>query len=426
MKLSVDRKEPTLAILTIEATAEELSQVKNKTLRTLRPRVNVAGFRKGKVPLEVVEKNVDQQLLQAEFLDEAVNTLYIGALKEERLRPVGQPKVDIKKFVPFTQLEISMELPVVGDVKLPKNYMATKAKRAEVKITKKQVDDVVENLKLRAAEKKEVKRAAKDGDEAWIDFDGVDKDKKVVDGASGKDYPLALGSGTFIPGFEDNVIGMKIGEEKSFEVTFPKDYGVAKLQNAKVTFTVKLNKVNEIVKPKSDDAFAASVGPFKSFADLESDIKKQLEHEEKHRVERDYEAAIVNEISEKTKVDIPESLITEQEEAVLQELRQNIVQRGMTYEEYLKSTGKTEDEYRKDEVNPEALRRIKAGLVLSEIGDLESISVSDEELEARIQSMKKQYPDEKMQAELDKPENRREVNARLRSEKVIAFLKTKA
>ena len=423
MKLSVEYTEPTLASVAIEATEEELSKIKTKVLKKLAPSVNAAGFRKGNVPMEIVEKNIDAQTLQAQFVDEAVNTLYIAALKEERLRPVGQPKVDIKKFVPFTQMSIVLELPVVGEVKLP-NYKKHTAKRATSKITKKQIDEVVENLKLRSAEKKEVKRAAKDGDEAWIDFDGVDKDGKAIEGASGKEYPLALGSGTFIPGFEDNVIGMKIGESKDFSVTFPKDYGVAKLQNAEVTFTVKLTKVNEVVKPKSDDAFAASLGPFKTFADLESDIKKQLEHEDKLKLERDYEAAIVTEISDKTKVEIPQTLIDEQQQAVIQELRQNVVQRGMTYDEYVKSTGKTEEEFMKSEVAPEALRRIKAGLVLSEIGDIENIVVTDEELAARVEQMKAQYPDEKMQEELAKPENQREIMARLRSEKVINFLKT--
>ena len=423
MKLNVDRQEETLANITIEADKEELDKIKHRVLKKLAPRVKLAGFRNGKAPIEMIEKNVDQQLFQSEFLDDAVNTFYIAALKEERLRPVSQPKVEISKFVPFTSLEVKYELPVVGELKLP-NYKKHTVKRAEVKISKKQVDDVVENLRTRAAEKKEVKRVAKDGDEAVIDFKGVDAKGEAVKGAEGKEYPLALGSGTFIPGFEENIVGMKPGDEKEFKVTFPKDYGAKELQNAKVTFTVTLNKVMEVSKPKVDDKFASTIGPFKTVDELTTDIKKQLEHEQKHKVERDYEAALINEIADKTKVEIPEALIEEQEEMVLQEVRQNVVQRGMTYEEFLTSQGKTDDEYKKDEIKPEALRRVKAGLVLSEIGDIEGIDVSPEELEARIQQLKGQYPDEKMQAQLDEPESRREINARLRSEKVIQFLKT--
>jgi trigger factor len=423
MKLNVDRASETQADITIAAEIEEMEKIKHRVLKKLAPRVKLAGFRNGKAPIEMIEKNVDQQLFQSEFIDDAINTFYIAALKEERLRPVGQPKVEIKKFVPFTVMEVFYELPVVGKVNLP-NYKKIIAKREEVKITAKDVDNVIDNLLTRSAEKNEIKRAAKNGDEANIDFKGVDAKGIAVKGADGKDYPLALGSGTFIPGFEENVVGMKPGDKKEFTITFPKDYGAKELQNAKVTFTVTLNKVMEVVKPKVDDKFAASVGPFKTVAELKADIKKQLEHEKKHKIERDYEAAIVNEISDKTKVELPDSLTEEQEELVIQEVRQNVVQRGMTYEEFLASQGTTEEKYKKDEISPEAIRRVKAGLVLSEIADIEGIDVTPEELEARIQQLKGQYPDEKMQAQLDDHESRRELNARIRSEKVIQFLKT--
>lgn len=422
MKLQIERPKDTQAIIEITATAEELAKIKHKVLRKLAPQVKLSGFRDGKAPLEMIEKNIDQQLMQTEFIDEAVNTLYINALKEERIRPVGQPKVEIKKFVPFTVFEVVLDMPVVGEVKLP-NYKKFTAKRTPVKVDKKQIDEVLKNLQLRGAEKKEVKRAAKDGDEADIDFRGVDAKGEPVKGADGKAYPLALGSGTFIPGFEENIIGLKAGDEKEFTVTFPKDYGAKTLQGARVTFSVKVNKIMEVKEPKLDDDFASKVGPFKNLKELEADIKKQLEHEQKHKLEKDYEAEIIDEITKKTKVSIPDSLISEQEEAIIQEVRQNVVQRGMTFDEFLKNQGLTEEEYRKKEVNPEANRRVKAGLVLSEIADKENIDVTPEELEARIQQLKGQYNDAKMQEQLDLPENRREINARLRSEKVIRFIK---
>ncbi len=423
MKLHIDRESDTIAKLTIAADKEELAKVKNKVLKKLAPRVKLAGFRDGKAPIEMIEKNVDQQLFQTEFIDEAINVLYIAALKEERLRPVGQPKVEITKFVPFTALEVKLEIPVVGKIKLA-DYKKLTIKRPEVKVEKNQVDDVLKNLQLRAAEKKEVKRAAKNGDETWIDFSGVDTKGKAVAGADGKDYPLALGSGTFIPGFEENLVGMKAGDSKDFTVTFPKDYGAKALQNAKVTFTVKVNKVTEVIEPKLDDAFAATVGPFKTLAELKTDIKKQLEHEAKHKAERDYEAEIINHITEKTKVEIPEELVKEQIELVSNEVRQNVIQRGMTFQEYLDQMGKTEEEYIKSDVTPEANRRIKAGLVLNEIADIEGIDVTPEELEVRIQQLKTQYQDKQMQEQLELPDSRREINARLRSEKVIQFLKS--
>ena len=422
MKLNIERKKDTQALIEISATKEELTKIKAKVLKKLAPKVKVAGFREGAVPAEMVERNVDQQMLQSEFIDEAINTLYIAALKEERLRPVGQPKVEIKKFVPYTTLDISVDMPVVGELKLP-NYNSFKAKRVEVKVGKKEVDNVLDNLRQRSAERKEVKRAVKSGDEALIDFTGTDAKGKPVQGADGNDYPLAIGSNTFIPGFEDNVTGMKPGDKKEFTVTFPKDYGVKTLQNAKVTFTVNVKKISEIKLPEIDDKFAATVGPFKSVKELETDIKKQLAHENQHKVERDYEAAIVNELADKSEVAIPESLIEEQIDAIIQEVRQNVVQRGMTFEEFLSQQSLSEDDYKKKEVEPEAVRRIRAGLVLSEIADIEGIDVKPEELEARIQQLKGQYQDKKMQEQLDQPENRREINGRIRTEKVIQFLK---
>lgn len=423
MKLHTDRKKDTLVVLEITASTDELDKVKNKVLHALAPRVKVAGFRDGKVPMEVVEKNIDDATYQSEFINEAINTLYIAALKEERIRPVDQPQVSVKKFVPFSELEFTMEIAVVGKIKLP-DYKKIKAKMPETKISAKEIDEVLKNLQTRAAEKKEVGRVAKLKDEAVIDFKGVDKKGEPVSGADGKDYPLVLGSGTFIPGFEDNVVGMKIGEEKSFEVTFPKDYGAKALQNAKVIFTIKLNKLSEVVEPALDDKFASTVGPFENLKQLKDDIKKQLEHDASHRAERDWEAAIVNELADKTVVAIPEVLLTEQSEMILQEVRQNVVQRGMTFDEFIASSGMTEEEYKKNEVAPEAERRVKAGLMLSEIADVEGIDVEPEELEARLQQLKGQYRDPKMQEELVKPENRREINSRLRTEKVIKFLKT--
>lgn len=423
MKLHTDRKKDTLVVLEITASPEELAKVKNKVLHILAPRVKVAGFREGKVPMEVVEKNIDDATYQSEFINEAINTLYIAALKEERIRPVDQPQVSVKKFVPFTELEFTMEIAVVGKIKLP-DYKKIKAKMPEVKVSDKEIDDVLKNLQVRAADKKEVNREAKLTDEAVIDFKGVDTKGEPVAGADGKDYPLVLGSGTFIPGFEDNVVGMKIGDEKSFEVTFPKDYGSKALQNAKVTFTIKLNKLSEVVEPVLDDKFASTVGPFETLKQLKDDIKKQLEHDVKHRAERDWEAAIVNELADKTVVAIPEILLTEQEEMIIQEVRQNVVQRGMTYDEYIASSGMSETDYKKNEIKPEAERRVKAGLMLSEIADVEGIDVEPEELEARMQQLLGQYKDPKMQEELNKTENRREINSRLRTEKVIQFLKT--
>lgn len=404
--------------LTLQADAEQLTNVKNEALEHLSKEVKVPGFRQGKVPKAMVEKNVNPAALQTEFLDHAMNLLYVTALQQENLRPVAQPEVKVQKFVPYETLEIEVTVEVVGEIKLP-DYKKIKLAKKESKVTAKEVTEVIDQIKKREAEKKDVDRAAKDGDQVVIDFKGVDtKTKEAINGADGKDYPLLLGSNTFIPGFETNLVGMKTGEEKTFTLTFPKDYGVKTLQNRKVDFTVTIKKVQEMVEPKIDDEFAAKVGPFKTVEEMKADIKKQLQTEKDYQTDREYTDELLTKITKESKAAIPDSLIEEQLERLLQDHKQNAMYRGTTWQEFLEGEGKTEEEYKKT-LRPDAELRVKAGLVLGEIADKEGIEVTPEELEVRMQILKSQYPDEKMQAELDKPEARREIASRMVSEKTV-------
>ncbi|HEU4914477.1 MAG TPA: trigger factor [Candidatus Saccharimonadales bacterium] len=404
--------------LVLTADADQLKKVKKQVLEHLAKETRLPGFRQGKAPLAMVEKHVNPATLQTEFLDEAMNLLYVTALQENNLRPVSQPQVKIQKFVPFETLEVEIEVEVVGEIKLP-DYKKIKLAKKEAKVTAKDVTDVIDQLKKREANKKDVDRAAKDGDQVMIDFKGVDaKTKEAINGADGKDYPLLLGSNTFIPGFEANLADMKAGEEKAFTLTFPKDYGVKTLQNRKVEFTVTVKKVQEVIEPKIDDEFAAKVGPFKNVDELKADIKKQLQTEKDYQNDREYTDELLTKITNDAKVAIPDALVDEQLERLLGDHRQNAVYRGTTWQEFLEGEGKTEEEYAKT-IRPDAELRVKAGLVLGEIADQEGIVVTPEELEVRMQILKAQYPDEKMQAELDKPEARREIASRMVSEKTV-------
>lgn len=404
--------------LVLSADAEQLQTVKKEALKRLSQDLRLPGFRQGKAPINLVEKSVNPANLQTEFLDQAMNVLYIDALNQHKLRPVAQPEVKVTKFVPFDELEIEVEVEVVGEIKLP-DYKKIKLAKKDVKVTAADVTGVLDQLKKREAERKDVDRAAKDGDQTVIDFKGVDaKSKTPIAGADGTAYPLLLGSNTFIPGFEENVIGMKPSEEKTFVVTFPKDYGVKTLQNAKVEFTVTVQKVQEVVEPKIDDAFAAKVGPFKTVEEMKADVKKQLESEKQYQTDREYTDELLTEITKKATVAIPEALVSEQVERLENEQKQNIVYRGQTWQEFLDDQGITEEKFR-EQLKPDAELRVKAGLVLGEIADQEKIEVSPEELEIRMQMLKAQYPDEKMRAELEKPEARREIASRLISEKTV-------
>ncbi len=414
--------EDTVAELTITAGHADLEPLKMHVLKHFQQKTRVAGFRDGKVPLALVEKNVDQAALQSEFLEEAINHLFSTAARELRLRPVAQPEVNVKKFVPYSELEFDVKAEIISAVKLP-DYKKIKKPLLKAEVTADDVKDVLKNLQTRAAERKEVDRASKTGDEVWIDFNGQDAKGEPVSGADGKDYPLILGSNTFIPGFEPNLVGVKTGDDKQFTLTFPKDYGVKAIAGKKVTFIVNVKKVQEIIEPKLDDAFAATVAPFKSIKDLKADIKKQLVLEKQAEADRQYDNELVLEIAAQTKVAIPKRLIDDQIDKIEEDERRNITYRGQTWEEHLKEENLTAEEH-KEQKRPVAIERVKAGLVLSEIAEAEGITVTPEELEVRVQLLKGQYQDESMRAELDKEENRRELASRILTEKTLERLKS--
>lgn len=420
--MRVTRKDnsPTNITLTVEADAKDLAPIRRHVIGHFRRSVRIPGFREGKAPDAMIEQNIPQQQFLDEFMEHALNELYRGAVDHEKIRPISTPDVQLKKFVPYTELSFEAETEILGPVKLP-NYKAIKLAPKKVSITAADIDEIIKNLQARMAETVEVERAAKDGDELIIDFEGTDTDGQKVNGAAGQDYPLTIGSKTFIPGFEEELIGVKAGDTKTFDITFPEDYGVAVLQNKKVTFKVDVKKVHELKEPKADDDFAAKVGPFKTVAELKADIKKQLQIERQGQADTDYNNELVRKIAAKTQIEVPKTLVEEENLRLEEQEKQNLVYRGQTWQEHLKAEGITEDEHRQRHY-PEAEERVKIGLILSEIAERESLKVTPEELEIRLQILKGQYQDPQMQGELDKPANRRDIESRLLTEKTLEKL----
>lgn len=422
--MNIKRTNPseTVVELTISGSATELQTAKQRAVEQLSKQVKVQGFRPGHVPAAVAEKHINQNVLQEEALNEVLNALYESAVRHEKIRPIANPKISVKKYVPYTDVEFTVEVEVIGAITLG-DYKKLKAKKVAASATAADVNEVIERLQTQMAEYSEVERAAKKGDRVWIDFAGTDAKKQPVQGATGEDYPLALGSNTFIPGFEENIIGLKKAETKEFTIPFPKDYGVKALQGKKVTFAVTAKKVEETSKPAVDVAFAKKVGQFDTVEALKEDIKKQIVAEREHQSDRDYKDALIKALVKQSKVAVPDSMIQEQIDILDKEFRQNLVYRGQTFKEYLASAGTTEEQYKESELRPLATERVIAGLVLGEISEKENITITPEELEIRLQVLKEQYKsDEKMQAELEKPESRRDIAARLLTEKTIAKL----
>ncbi|MEI6237747.1 MAG: trigger factor, partial [Candidatus Saccharibacteria bacterium] len=374
MQVTIKDINETKVKITVVADSDDILPIKNHVVSHMAPKVKLAGFREGKVPLELAEKHIDQNQLQSEVLDTVIRQLFSQAVAQEKVRVIAAPNVELTKFVPFTLIEFSAEVEVIGKIKLA-DYKNVKLSKKEVKVSKKDVDEVLNRLQLNMATFSIAERASKTGDRVWIDFKGTDDKGKPVNGAEGKDYPLSLGSNTFIPGFEGNIVGLKKDDKKTFTLDFPKDYQVKALQSKKVTFDITVKKVEDTKLDKIDDNFAKKAGPFKDLIALRADIKKQVEAERANQADREYEENIVKAIAAKTKFNLPETLINEQMDTLDKEFRQNLTYRGQTFQEYLDSKEMKDDEYRETELKPVAVDRLKAGIVLNEISDKEGIKV---------------------------------------------------
>ena len=422
MQLSAEYKKPTKVVLNVSADSQELAGYKNQAVRHLGAHTRIPGFRTGKAPLGVIEKHLERDALVDEFVNRAVNDLYAKAMRQEKLRPAGRPEVTLQKVVPFSVLQFSAAVEVVGPVVLPNIGAIKVAPKSAAPVTGKDVAAVLESLRQRLATRQKVDRPASAGDEVVIDFEGFGPDGKPISGAQGKNYPLRLGSSTFIPGFEEELNGLKSGDRKQFELTFPREYGVKALQNKKVTFKAAVKEVWAVSLPPLDDQMAQKAGPFGSLEKLKVDIRDQLAAERRRQARRDYEDELVRAVTAKTTVAIPESLVDDQILRMESEEKRNLAYRGQTWQEHLNEVGQTEQQHR-DSKRAEAEERVRGGLVLSEIAEQHNLTTSNEEIAVRLEVLKNQYHDAAMRAELDKPQNREDIASRIITEKAIAKLK---
>lgn len=404
---------------TIKVEATELKAAEQVALKKLSKTVKVNGFRKGHVPLEVVKKNVDPNALAQETLENALSRAVAESFIENKLQALERPEVEVKKFVPGESLEFTAEADVLPKVKLG-DYKKLKATEKKVSVAKKDVDEVVERIRKSMAEKKEVKRAAKLGDEAVIDFVGK-KDGEAFSGGTGNDYPLELGSGSFIPGFEDAIVGLKAGDKKDIELTFPKDYHAPDLKGKKVVFETTVKKINEKVLPELNDEFAAKTGPFTSMSELTADIKRELEAQKKREASDELKDSLVKQLVAKSNVAVPTVLREDQVRSIEQDLMQNLMYQGLSIEQYWEQKGyKDRDAWVKAEANEAADNRIKAGLVLSELSKVLKIEATADELADHLNTYRKQYANNpEMAKRFEEPEVQREVANRLITEKTV-------
>lgn len=390
MKTTVKNLSDTKVEVTITLDAAALADAEKVALVKLSNSVKVPGFRKGKVPASVAAKHVDPQALQEQLLDDAVSKAVAEAFVAEKIQALDRPMVDIKKYVPGDLLEFTAEVEVLPPVKLG-DYKKLGKKIEKVAVSEDDITDVIERMRAGFAEKKEVKRAAKEGDETVIDFIGK-KDGVAFDGGTGNDYTLNLGSNQFIPGFEEGIVGHKTGETFDLELEFPADYHAKDLAGQKVVFTTTLKKIIEPVLPAIDDELAKKAGDFKTLAELKADIKREITTQKEREAGDKLKDDLIAELIEKSTVPAPEVLIADQMRSIEQDFSRNLMYRGIDLTTYLEANGfKDEDEWREKEVRPTALKRTQAGLVLNELSKAEKITATDEQIDEHVEVHKKQY-----------------------------------
>ena len=407
--------------ITVTLDAKDLKKAEKTAIERLAKEVRVEGFRKGKAPTDIAKKFIPENDLNAEVIDIAIRTSVVPAFREHEKMPLVAPNVNVTKYVPGEMAEYTATADIVPEVKLG-DYKKLKVKPEKVSITDTQVKEVLDNLTSSFAEKKPVKRAAKLTDEVIIDFVGK-KGGEAFAGGSAKDYKLVLGSKSFIPGFEEGIVGHESGDKFDLKLTFPKDYGVKDLAGAKVVFETLLKQVNEVTKPKIDDDLAKKCGPFKTLKELKEDIKKNLKLQEEHRAEEKFKDALIAELVKVSKIPVPEILMEDQLKLIKEDMTRNAASRGISsLEEFVEKSGETMENWEK-EARKVAESRVKASMALQNLAIKEKITVSDEEVSAKLAELREIYKkSEEATKSLKDPNVKMDIKNRMTLEKTLDYL----
>ena len=383
---SCEKLEKSQVALTIEVGAAEFEAAVEKAYQKMRRKINVPGFRPGKAPRKMIERMYGAEVFFEEAINIAFPEAYEAAVEQEKLQVVGYPAVEMVGEVTKDGFTFKATAPVYPEVTLGE-YKGLKAEKPEVKVTAADVDERLKTLADRNTRLVSVDREAKSGDTAVIDFEGF-LNGKPFEGGKGENHNLELGSGSFVPGFEDQVIGMKAGEEKDIDITFPENYH-EDLAGKAVVFKVKVHEVKEKEVPAMDDEFAKDVSEFDTLKDLKADLKKKITEERQKDADRAFEENLMNQVAENITADIPDVMVENQARQYLDNFKAQI-SRQFPYEEYKKMTGMDDEKLLADAKEP-ALRQVKMDLAVAAIIKAENIEASDEDVEAEYKKMAEQF-----------------------------------
>ncbi len=425
MSVQVEKLENNMAKLTIEVSAEELDKAIEKVYQKQKNSISVPGFRKGKVPRAMVEKMYGAAIFYEDAANELIPAAYEKAYDECGEDIVSSPKIDVVQIEKGKPFIFTAEVALKPEVTLGK-YKGVKVDKVEVEVSDADVDAEIEAERERNARSISVTdRAVKDGDQTVIDFEGF-KDGVAFEGGKGENYPLTIGSGAFIPGFEEQLIGKNIGEEVEVNVTFPEQYQAEELAGQPAVFKVTVKEIKEKQLPELDDEFAAEVSEFDTLAEYKEDVKKNLTEKREKDAKNAKEDAVIDAIIEDAKMDIPEAMVETTQRQMIQEFAQNIQMQGLSIEQYFQFTGLTA-EAMMEQVKPQAEKRIKSRLVLEAVVKAENIVATEEDFDNEIAKMAEMY---KMEADKVKEsigeEGKKQLMEDLAVSKAVEFVVNEA
>ncbi|MBN2984878.1 MULTISPECIES: trigger factor [Cohnella] len=389
MKTNWEKIEKNVGVLEVEVEAEQVAEALNKAFKKVVSKINVPGFRKGKVPRTIFEARFGVESLYQDAIDILLPSAYSEAVEQTGIYPVDRPDVDVEQFAKGQPFKFKAKVTVKPEVKLGE-YKGIEVSAPDFEVSDEEIAQELERLQQRHAELVVVDEGpAQQGDIAVIDFEGF-MDGEPFEGGKGERHSLELGSGTFIPGFEEQVVGLNIAEEKDVNVTFPEEYHAENLAGKAVVFKVKLHEIKRKNLPALDDEFAKDVSEFETLDEYKADLASKLKERKAKDAEAEKENEVISKASEAAEIDIPEVMIDNEVENMLKDFENRLKMQGMNLDLYYQFSGQDEEAL-KAQMKADAQKRVRNNLVLEAVAEAENLEVSDEELNEELENLSKMY-----------------------------------
>lgn len=389
MKANWEKIENNVGVLDVEIDAEQVAAALDKAFRKVVAKVTVPGFRKGKVPRKIFEARFGVESLYQDAIDILLPEAYSKALDQTGIEPVSRPEVDVEQFAKGQPFKFKAKVTVKPEVKLGE-YKGVEVPAADTEVTEEEINKELERMQQRHAELVVVDEGpVQMGDIANIDFEGF-LDGEPFEGGKGENYSLELGSGSFIPGFEEQVVGLNIAEEKDINVTFPENYHAENLAGKAVVFKVKLNGIKRKNLPALDDEFAKDVSEFDTLEEYKQDLAAKLKERKEKDAEAARENAVIDKIVEASEVDIPEVMIEDETDQIMNEFESRLRMQGMTLDLYCQFSGQSKEALR-EQMKGDAAKRVRNNLVLEAVAKAENLEVSESEVDEELENLSKLY-----------------------------------